>query len=114
MIFGEVEGAPSSTLFRKSAVSNTPSCNDSNEARENLADLMAHNISTAKKYYWLQEKSKSWVLASKQLRQEMRQDTEERSSQANSDKIETPRGPESKPECCNVNDEISNCSSVEK
>ena len=109
-----MEGAPSSTLFRKSAVSNTHSCNDSNEAGENLADLMAHDISTAKKYYWLQEKSKSWVLASKQLRQEIRQDIEERSSKANSDKIETPRGPESKPECCNVNDEISNCSSVEK
>ena len=92
----DVEGAPSSTLFRKSAVSNIHSCNDSNEARENLADLMAHNISTAKKYYRLQEKSKSSVLASKQLRQVMRQDTEESSSKTNSDKIEKPRDPISK------------------
>ncbi|CAH3177590.1 unnamed protein product [Porites lobata] len=43
----EVEGAPSSTLFRKSAVSSVHSCSESNEARGNLADLMAHNVSTA-------------------------------------------------------------------
>lgn len=49
----------------------------SNEARENPADLMAYNISTAKKYHRLPEKLKSSVLVSKQLCQVMRQDTEE-------------------------------------
>lgn len=102
----DLEGAPSSTLFRKSAVSNMHSYDESNEARGNLADLMAHNLSTAKKYYRLQEKSKSSVLASKQLCQVMRQDTEdERSSLTNSDKVETPKDRGSKPlpqeECCN-------------
>ena len=40
--------------------------------RSNLADLMAHNVSTAQKYYKLQEKSMSSVKASKQLRDVMR------------------------------------------
>ena len=45
----DLEGAPSSTLFRKSAVSNMHSYDESNEARGNLADFMAHNLSMAKK-----------------------------------------------------------------
>lgn len=72
----EVEGAPSSTLFRKSAVSTVHSCSESNEARGNLADLMAHNVSTATRFYRLQEKSKSSVKASKHLRQVMREEDE--------------------------------------
>ncbi|CAH3189238.1 unnamed protein product [Porites lobata] len=68
----EVEGAPSSTLFRKSAVSSVHSCSESNEARGNLADLMAHNVSTATRFYRLREKSKSSVKASQHLRQVMR------------------------------------------
>ena len=72
----EVEGAPSSTLFRKSAVSSVHSSSDSHEARGQLADLMAHNVSTATRYYRLQEKSKSSVLASKHLRQVMRGEDE--------------------------------------
>ena len=43
----EVEGVPSSTLFRKLAVSSAHSCSENNEAGGNLADLMAHNVSTA-------------------------------------------------------------------
>ncbi|CAH3179409.1 unnamed protein product, partial [Porites lobata] len=70
----EVEGAPSSTLFRKSAVSSVHSCSESNEARGNLADLMAHNVSTATRFYRLREKSKSSVKASQHLRQVMRGD----------------------------------------
>ena len=42
----EVAGAPSSTLFRKLAVSSVHSHSESNEARGNLVDLMAHNVST--------------------------------------------------------------------
>ncbi|CAH3188945.1 unnamed protein product, partial [Porites evermanni] len=72
----EVEGAPSSTLFRKSAVSSVHSCSESNEARGNLADLMAHNVSTATRFYRLREKSKSSVKASQHLRQVMRGDDE--------------------------------------
>ena len=67
----EVEGAPSSTLFRKSAVSSVHSSSDSHEARGHLADLRAHNVSTATRYYRLQEKSKPSVLPSKHLRQVM-------------------------------------------
>ena len=72
----EVEGAPSSTLFRKSAVSSVHSRSEGNEARGNLADLMAHNVSTATRFYRLQEKSKSSVKASKHLRQVMRGEDE--------------------------------------
>ena len=63
-----MEGSPSSTLFRKSAVSKVHTNSESNEARGNLADLMAHNADTVRKYYRLQEKSKSSVQASKHLR----------------------------------------------
>ena len=45
----DLEGAPSFTLFRKSAVSSMHSSNDSNEAHGNLADLMAHNLFNSKK-----------------------------------------------------------------
>ena len=67
-----MEGSPSSTLFRKSAVSKVHTNSESNEARGNLADLMAHNVDTARKYYRLQEKSKSSVQTSKHLRNVMR------------------------------------------
>ena len=67
-----MEGSPSSTLFRKSAVSKVHTNSESNEARGNLADLMAHNVDTARKYHRLQEKSKSSVQASKHLRNVMR------------------------------------------
>ena len=73
----EVEGAPSSTLFRKSAVSSVHSGSESNEARGNLADLMAHNLSTATRFYRLQEKSKSSVKASKHFCQVMRSITDD-------------------------------------
>ena len=67
-----VGGVPSSTLLRKSAVSGLHKTTDSNEKQGNLADLMAHNVETARKYYRLQEKSKSSVEASRQLRSVMR------------------------------------------
>ena len=72
----QVDGNPSSTLPRKSAVSRVHTASDSNEARGNLADLMAHNLQTANKYYRLQEKSKSSVQASKQLRSIMREQSD--------------------------------------
>lgn len=68
----KLDGNPSSTILRKSAVSQVHTVTSSGEARENLADLMAHNVQTATKYYRLQEKSKSSVEASKQLRTVMR------------------------------------------
>ena len=40
--------------------------------RSNLADLMAHNVSTAQKYYKLQDKPMVSVKASKQIRDLMR------------------------------------------
>ena len=44
-----MEGSPSSTLFRKSAASKVHTTCHSNE-EGNLADLMAHNIDTARKF----------------------------------------------------------------
>ena len=58
-------------MFRKSAVSGFHKAAESSEIRDNLADLMAHNVSTAQKYYKLQEKSMASVEASKQLRDVM-------------------------------------------
>ena len=72
----QVDGNPSSTLLRKSAVSRVHTASESNEARGNLADLMAHNLQTANKYYRLQKKSKSSVQASKQLRSIMREQSD--------------------------------------
>ena len=72
----QVDGNPSSSLLRKSAVSRVHTASDSNEARGNLADLKAHILQTANKYYRLQEKSKSSVQASKQLRSIMREQSD--------------------------------------
>ena len=66
------ERKPFSTLIRKSAVSKVHTTNHSNEEQGNLADLMAHNVNTARKFYRLQEKSKSSVKASQNLRIVMR------------------------------------------
>ena len=68
----EISGTPSSTIFRKSAVTGVHSATDSSASHSDLADLMAHNVSTAVHYYKLTEKSKSSVKASKQLRNVMR------------------------------------------
>ena len=62
----KVVGAPSSTLVRKSAVSGVHSVSESNGSHSDLADLMAHNVGTARRFYRLQEKSSA--RASKQLR----------------------------------------------
>ena len=70
-------GSPSSTLFRKSAVSKVHNTSHGEEAQGNLADLMAHNIDTARKFYRLQEKSKSSVKASQELRNVMRGQVQE-------------------------------------
>ena len=67
-----MDGNPSSTILHKSAVSQVQTVTSSGEASENLADLIARNVQTATKYYRLQEKSKSFVEASKQLRSVMR------------------------------------------
>lgn len=68
---GELDGAPSSTLIQKSAVSGVHNSSDSEPQQSDLADLMAHNVGTARKYYKLQEKSRSSVKASRQLRSVM-------------------------------------------
>lgn len=73
----EVDGTPSSTLFRKSAVTGVHRSSDSSEIRGNLADLMAHNTGTAQRYYKLHEKSVTSVQASKQLRKVMRGEIQE-------------------------------------
>ena len=67
----EISGTPSSTIFRKSAITGVHSATDSSASHSDLADLMAHNVSTAVHYYKLTEKSKSSVKASKQLQNVM-------------------------------------------
>ena len=59
-----------STSFRKAAVTNVHERNPEFSSR--LAGLMAHNESTAKKYYLLSEKTKASVEASTKLAQLMR------------------------------------------
>ena len=54
----KVVGAPSSTLIRKSAVSGVHRVSESSGSHSDLADLMAHDVGTARRYYKLQEKSK--------------------------------------------------------
>ena len=76
----ELNSDPSSTLLRKSAVSGLHMATDSNEQRGNLANLMAHNVETARKYYRLQEKSRSSVEASRQLRNVMRGEQQQKES----------------------------------
>lgn len=73
----ELCGTPSSTLFRKSAVTGVHSLKRSSELKGNLADLTAHNSGTAQKYYRLHEKSLSSVKASKKLCKVMRGETHE-------------------------------------
>ena len=68
----KVVGAPSSTLIRKSAVSGVHSVSESSGSHSDLADLMAHNVGTARRFYRLQGESKSSARASKQLRSIMR------------------------------------------
>ena len=81
-------GSPSSTLFRKSAVSEVHITCHSNEEQGNLADLMAHNVDTARKFYRLQEKSKSSVKASKQLRNVMRGKIAEECEQGKNNQVD--------------------------
>ena len=59
-----------STSFRKAAVTNVHNRNP--EMSGKLANLMAHNEATARKYYLLSEKTKSSVEASKHLPRLMR------------------------------------------
>lgn len=61
-----------STSFRKAAVTKVHI--DQPDMSGKLADLMAHNQSTAKKYYLLSEKSKTSVEVSKNLGRLMRSD----------------------------------------
>ena len=84
----KVVGAPSSTLVRKLAVSGLHSVSESSGSHSDLADLMAHNVGTARRFYRLQEKSKSSERASKQLRPIMRgekQQTDGDDAEAQSD-----------------------------
>lgn len=60
-----ISGSIHSTLLRKGAVMTCHS--NHKEISSNLADLMAHNEDTAKRYYRLTEKGKSSVKASQQL-----------------------------------------------
>ncbi len=66
----EVPLEVTSTSFRKAAVTNMHESNP--EMSSKLANLMAHNESTAKKYYMIAEKTKASLEASKKLSQVMR------------------------------------------
>lgn len=76
----DIDGTIHTTILRKSAVSGVHSTTDSNETHSDLADLMAHNVSTARHYYKLNEKSKSSVKASRQLRCVMRGENQQKES----------------------------------
>ena len=67
---GGMEGHVTSTLFRKSAVTNVHSRH--HEMKSNLADLMAHKESTAQRFYRLQEKQESCFQAATNLPNVMR------------------------------------------
>ena len=67
---GGMEGAIHSTLMRKGAV--TVCHGQDKEIQAPLANLMAHNVSTASKYYLLNEKAKVSVKASQRLGEVMR------------------------------------------
>lgn len=98
--------SPSSTLFRKSAVSKVHNTSHGEEAQGNLADLMAHNIDTARKFYRLQEKSKSSVKASQQLRNVMRGQVQETFDQQKKDSQSCPSLPASEDCASNLNSKV--------
>ena len=65
----DIGGTIHTTILRKSAVSGVHCATNSSETHSDLADLMAHDVATARHYYKLNEKSKSSVKASRQLTQ---------------------------------------------
>ena len=67
---GGMQGHVTSTLFRKSAVTNVHSRHK--EMKSNLADLMAHKESTAQRFYRLQEKQEACLQAATNLPSIMR------------------------------------------
>ena len=74
-----------STSFRKAAVTNVHEQNP--ELSSKLAGLMAHNESTAKKYYLLSEKTKASVEASTKLGQLMRGQNEDPCEQSENQQV---------------------------
>ena len=110
----EVDGTPSSTLFRKSAVTGVHSSSDSSEIRGNLADLMAHNTGTAQRYYKLHEKSLSSVQASKQLRKVMRGKIQEEDGYEDPKSTVTSTSQATSDECISTSPRISWSTDKEK
>lgn len=76
----DIGGTIHTTILRKSAVSGVHCTTDSSETHSDLADLMAHDVATARHYYKLNEKSKSSVKASRQLRCVMRGEKQQKES----------------------------------
>ena len=76
----KIDGDPSSTILRKSAVSKVHNVASGSEEHNDLANLMAHDVATARKYYRLQEKAKSSVKASRKLRTVMREQPQKKIS----------------------------------
>ena len=76
----KIDGDRSSTILRKSAVSKVHNVASSSEEHNDLANLMAHDVATARKYYRLQEKAKSSVKASRKLRTVMREQPQQKIS----------------------------------
>ncbi|XP_068678068.1 uncharacterized protein [Montipora foliosa] len=79
---GGMEGHISSTLFRKSAVTTVHA--NHKEMRGDLADLMAHKETTAKKFYRLREKQDACLQAATQLTSIMRSSAETQKAQCKS------------------------------
>lgn len=77
-VFGKDAAIGGATSFRKAAVSAVQESNK--EMREDLANLMVHNRTTADRYYLLQDKSKTAVRTSKELSRIMRQPDSSNSS----------------------------------
>ena len=76
----KIDGDPSSTILRKSAVSKVHNVASSSEEHNDLTNLMAHDVPTVRKYYRLQEKAKSSVKASRKLRTVMREQPQQKIS----------------------------------
>ena len=91
---GGMEGHVHSTLFRKSAVTTVHAHHK--ELRGDLADLMAHKETTAKKFYRLHEKQEACLQAATQLNSIMRSSTERKTATNASNEVsddDTPASP---------------------
>lgn len=94
---GGMEGHVSSTLFRKSAVTTIHA--QHKEMRGELADLMAHKETTARKFYRLHEKQEACLQAATHLSSVMRSSTTGRKMPERDSKETSDDGTPASPVC---------------